>query len=103
MTLSALLASRLEESYGTDIKRIFVCGHCRALSSPNENLRSVYEQFEEERAKLQNSPLIKLKRKSRELEIRFATVWPVAEEFRPDSEMLKLGTFLRFYVSIKRC
>lgn len=97
MTLAAFLEQHLEQNYGPDIRRIFICGHCRALTPPNDNLSSVFEKFENGRRLLQESPSISLKKKSHELEIRFYTTWPVAEEFQPDDESLKLGTFIRFY------
>ncbi len=93
-------AGSLKAEYGPDIKRVFICGHCRALIRPNENLDKTNEQFEEYRSQLQESPSIRLLKKKQELEIRFAAVWPVAEELRPDAEMLKLGTFHRFYKKV---
>ncbi len=100
ITLSRFMDDNLKSEYGDDIKRIFICGHCRALIPPNDNLKKMYEQFEEERKTLQELPSIRFLRKKQELEIRFATVWPVAEELRPDAEMLKLGTFNRFYKKV---
>jgi len=100
ITLGRLMEESLKAEYGPDIKRLFICGHCRALIPPNENLRKTHEEFEEHRAKLQESPSIRLLKKKQELEIRFATVWPIAEELRPDAEMLKLGTFHRFYKKV---
>lgn len=97
ITLGRLMEENLKAKYGPDIKRLFICGHCRALIPPNKNLRKTYEEFEEHRATLQESPSIRLLSKKQELEIRFASVWPIAEELRPDAEMLKLGTFHRFY------
>jgi len=97
MTLSRLMQESLKADYGKDIKKIFICGHCRALIPPNDNLSKAYKEFDEERKKLQDSPSIRFLKKKQELEIRFATVWPVAEELRPDDDMLKLGTFKRFY------
>ena len=100
ITLSHVMEQKLKAEYGPDIKRIFICGHCRALIPPNENLSKTHDQFEEHRKKIQESPSIRFLKKKQELEIRFATVWPVAEELRPDAEMLKLGIFIVF---IKRC
>ncbi len=100
ITLSRLMEDKLKDNYGSDINRIFICGHCRALIPSNENLSTVFKQFESERVKLQDSPNIRLLKKKKELEIRFATIWPIAEELRPDADMLKLGTFTRFYKKI---
>lgn len=100
ITLGRLIEENLKTEYGPDIKRLFICGHCRALIPPNENLCKTHEEFEEHRATLQESPSIRLLKKKQELEIRFATVWPIAEELRPDAEMLKLGTFHRFYKKV---
>ena len=100
ITLSHVMENKLKSEYGPDIKRIFICGHCRSLIPPNENLSKTHDQFEEHRKTLLESPSIRLLKKKQELEIRFATVWPVAEELRPDAEMLKLGTFHRFYKKV---
>jgi len=97
ITLGRLMESRLKAEYGSDVRNVFICGHCRSLIPANKNLASISEEFEEHREKLKESPSIRLLKKKQELEIRFATVWPIAEEFRPDAEMLKLGTFHRFY------
>ena len=100
ITLGRLMEKNLKAEYGPDIKRLFICGHCRALIPPNENLSKTHEEFEDHRSILQESPSIRLLKKKQELEIRFATVWPIAEELRPDAEMLKLGTFHRFYKKV---
>ena len=100
ITLGRLMKENLDADYGSDIKSLFICGHCRALIPPNENLSKTFEQFEEHRATLKEAPSIRLLKKKQELEIRFSTVWPIAEEFRPDDQMLKLGTFHRFYKKI---
>ncbi len=100
ITLGRVMEKNLKAEYGPDIKRIFICGHCRALIPPNENLSKTHDQFEEHRKTLQESPSIRFLKKKQELEIRFATIWPVAEELRPDAEMLKLGTFHRFYKKV---
>ncbi|MCD4718064.1 MAG: hypothetical protein K8R45_15155 [Desulfobacterales bacterium] len=100
ITLSRIMENNLKSEYGPAINRIFMCGHCRALTLPNDNLSKIFHQFEEERDKLQKAPSIRFLKKKQELEIRFATVWPVAEELRPDAEMIKLGTFQRFYKKV---
>jgi len=100
ITLGRVMEKSLKAEYGPDIKKIFICGHCRALIPPNANLSKTHDQFEEHRKTLQESPSIRFLKKKQELEIRFATVWPVAEELCPDAEMLKLGTFHRFYKKV---
>lgn len=100
ITLSRIMENNLKSEYGPAINTIFICGHCRALTPPNENLSKIFHRFEEERNELQKGPSIRFLKKKQELEIRFATVWPTAEELRPDAEMIKLGTFQRFYKKV---
>ncbi len=100
ITLSRNMEKNLNSEYGTAINRVFICGHCRALTPPNDNLRKTFDDFDEYRTKLQKSPSIRFLKKKQELEIRFATVWPVAEELRPDADMIKVGTFQRFYKKV---
>jgi hypothetical protein len=95
--LSRWLKSRIVGQYGSDIQRIFVCGYCRSLSGPNQNLQPVFEQFNTCLATLRDKPEMTLRLKKKELEIRYATVWPTADEYEPDSQVLKLGTFTRSY------
>lgn len=98
--LGRWLKSRIVGQYGSDIQRVFVCGYCRSLSAPNKNLKPIFEDFEKHLATLREKPELKFHSRKKELDIRYATVWPTADEFEPDSQVLKVGTFTRSYLKL---
>jgi hypothetical protein len=99
-TLAHWLTSHLQQDYGGSIETICVTGFCRSLSGPNRNLTPIFERFEEVLSKLRERPSIRYSEKKKELAIDYATVWPTADEFEPDSLMLKVGTFRRSYLKL---
>jgi hypothetical protein len=98
--LAQWLTLRLQQSYGEPIETICITGYCRSLSGPNKNLTPIFERFEETLTKLREQPSIRFSPKKRELIIDYATVWPTADEFEPDSQMMKVGTFRRSYLKL---
>ena len=98
--LAQWLMSRLQRDYGDSIETICITGYCRSLSGPNKNLTPIFERFEEALSKLRERPSIRFSAKRKELAIDYATVWPTADEFDPDSLMMKVGTFRRAYLKL---
>ena len=99
-TLALWLTSRLQQDYGGAIETICITGFCRSLSGPKKNLTPIFERFEEVLSKLRERPSIRYSAMKKELTIDYATVWPTADEFDPDSSMLKVGTFKRSYLKL---
>jgi len=100
IALALWLMSRLQRDYGDSIETICITGYCRSLSGPNKNLTPIFERFEEALSKLRERPSIRFSTKKKELAIDYATVWPTADEFDPDSLMMKVGTFRRSYLKL---
>ena len=98
--LAKWLMSRLPQDYGEAIQMICITGCCRSLTMPNNNLAPIFERFEEQLSELRESPKIRFSSKKKELAIDYATVWPTADEFQPDSVMMKVGTFRRSFLKI---
>ena len=99
--LSMSLMSRLPQDYGVAIETICITGFCRSLAGPNQNAATLYERFEEAISQLRERPSIRYSAKKKELTIDYATVWPTADEFQPDSMMMKVGTFRRSFMKIQ--
>ena len=98
--LGQWLDRSLRPSYGPSIETVLVCGYCRSLARPSGNLQSVHTRFEAELTALRAAPKITWRRTQRELDCRYATVWPTADEFQPDDLMLKVGTFRRSFLKL---
>jgi hypothetical protein len=96
-TLSRLFTKRLPGSYSEKIETIILCGHCRAVFMPKGNLEQLALNFEEHLVTLREKPKMSLSTKEKELTVAYATVWPTADEFNPDSDILRFGTFSRLY------
>jgi len=98
--LAKWIMTKLQRDYGSDIQTICITGFCRSLAGPNQNLQSVYERFEGLLSKLREKPVVRYSSKKKLLEIDYATVWPTADEFQPDAQMIKVGTFHRAYLKM---
>ncbi len=98
--LSKWVTERVAGDYGSGIEIFCVTGNCRSLTGSNENLKPIFERFETFLGELRSIPSIKYDRKKKELKIDYATVWPTAEEFLPDNQMMKVGTFKRAYAKL---
>jgi len=99
-SLALWLMSRLSRDYGHAIDTICVTGYCRSLAGPNKNLTSAFEAFEDALTKMKVAPSIRFSEKKKELSIEYATVWPTADEFQPDDDVLRVGTFRRAYLKL---
>lgn len=63
-------------------------------------MKTTFDKFEGTLAELRERPVIRFSTKKRELQIEYATVWPTADEFDPDSLMMKVGTFRRSFLKL---